>query len=302
MTVTELLEEEIRNSELMKELPSCYFCGDPIVKMNGRDADSIYIHHISYVPEVKVSSHHSCHASYHSTHVANIPYSSMKKEFIENLDEKVICYFCGDEVIKMRGLGVKSLVIHSLDGNHYNWAPGNKVPCHRGCHGKYHFEGDKNPSRRPEVSRKISATKIKNSSGLESNKKGWPVRREKYGPSGVRDPEARRQKISDALKGDNNPMKDPDVAKRSGERTRGKIGVERSKESVKTRHERYGSSWCKDPDCMRGDNNPAKRPEVRVKISRNNPMNNPESVLKIWVTRRARYGPSGRRLKQKGEA
>lgn len=40
-----------------------------------------------------------------------------------------------------------------------------------------------------------------------------------------------------------------------------------SKKAWITRYERYGPTGFKDPNCMKGDNNPAKRLEVRKKIS-----------------------------------
>lgn len=49
-----------------------------------------------------------------------------------------ICHFCGEEIIDKFGDDSRSLVFHSLDGNHENWDPTNKVPAHRGCHSKWH--------------------------------------------------------------------------------------------------------------------------------------------------------------------
>lgn len=48
-----------------------------------------------------------------------------------------ICYFCGEEISE-RGRHRESLTMHSLDGCHENMDPTNKVPCHKGCHLKYH--------------------------------------------------------------------------------------------------------------------------------------------------------------------
>lgn len=66
------------------------------------------------------------------------------------------CHFCGESIIKMSGKDSDSLLIHSLDGNHNNWDPKNKVPVHRGCHSRFHISGNKNPMERPEARKKLS--------------------------------------------------------------------------------------------------------------------------------------------------
>jgi len=55
------------------------------------------------------------------------------------------CYFCREEVTDIEGRTDESLVIHSLDGDHENWAPENKVPAHNNCHCSFHNAGEKNP-------------------------------------------------------------------------------------------------------------------------------------------------------------
>ncbi len=57
-------------------------------------------------------------------------------------DGKIYCYFCGDEVTILNGKIKKSLVNHSLDRNHNNWNPNNKVPAHLQCHSTYHSYSD----------------------------------------------------------------------------------------------------------------------------------------------------------------
>lgn len=57
------------------------------------------------------------------------------------MDLPKLCYFCGEEIVK-RGRESDSLCVHSLDGNHDNWDPDNKVPTHKKCHTEYHA---KNP-------------------------------------------------------------------------------------------------------------------------------------------------------------
>lgn len=66
------------------------------------------------------------------------------RKLIEGLKRPILCYFCGKEITKLEGLDVDSLVFHSLDGNHDNWDPQNKVPAHHRCHLRYHTKG-KNP-------------------------------------------------------------------------------------------------------------------------------------------------------------
>jgi len=51
------------------------------------------------------------------------------------------CHFCGKPVIKKNGREADSLLFHSLDLNHDNWAPENKTPSHKGCHAKFHQTG-----------------------------------------------------------------------------------------------------------------------------------------------------------------
>lgn len=41
------------------------------------------------------------------------------------------CYFCGKTILE-------DLVVHSLDGDHENWDPANKVDAHRSCHSGFH--------------------------------------------------------------------------------------------------------------------------------------------------------------------
>jgi len=66
-----------------------------------------------------------------------------------------ICYFCKGDITTF-GMKSESLCFHSLDGNHNNWDPENKIPAHKNCHLRYHNEGDKNASKRSEVREKMS--------------------------------------------------------------------------------------------------------------------------------------------------
>lgn len=69
----------------------------------------------------------------------------------------LICHFCGKKIVKY-GRESESLCIHSLDGDHDNWDPSNKVPAHKGCHGKYHKEGT---HQLEETKQKLSKSQIR---------------------------------------------------------------------------------------------------------------------------------------------
>ena len=56
------------------------------------------------------------------------------------------CHFCGEEVVKLDGKTGDAIHIHSIDGNHENWDPANKVPTHCACHISYHNLGEKSHS------------------------------------------------------------------------------------------------------------------------------------------------------------
>lgn len=71
-----------------------------------------------------------------------------KEEIIENFEKPLRCYFCGELITIMEGKKAESFAGHSLDGNHWNFEPENKVPTHRGCHSQWHSTGDRNPKRR----------------------------------------------------------------------------------------------------------------------------------------------------------
>jgi len=48
----------------------CYFCGKPIIELNGKGKNSLIVHHVNgddsdNSPENRVFSHHSCHTTYH---------------------------------------------------------------------------------------------------------------------------------------------------------------------------------------------------------------------------------------------
>lgn len=64
-------------------------------------------------------------------------HSDTTKYQILQLQKPLDCYHCNNLII-VRGVTREGLVFHSLDGNHNNWSPENKVPVHRKCHPKVH--------------------------------------------------------------------------------------------------------------------------------------------------------------------
>jgi len=56
-------------------------------------------------------------------------------------DGLIRCHFCERIIIKLEGRESESLNIHSLDGNHENWDPDNKVPIHKKCQDRHHNLG-----------------------------------------------------------------------------------------------------------------------------------------------------------------
>lgn len=64
---------------------------------------------------------------------------SMSDDGIRTLIHKpAVCYFCKDVITQYEGVYGDSLAIHSIDGNHDNWDPDNKVPAHMKCHISWH--------------------------------------------------------------------------------------------------------------------------------------------------------------------
>ncbi len=56
-------------------------------------------------------------------------------------DGLIRCHFCEEPITRLEGRASESLHIHSLDGNHKNWDPANKVPSHHRCHNIHHHLG-----------------------------------------------------------------------------------------------------------------------------------------------------------------
>lgn len=61
-----------------------------------------------------------------------------KTKLLKTFSIPLLCYFCGLEVTVLNGKAPESLCFHSLDFNHDNWSPENKVPAHKKCHNSYH--------------------------------------------------------------------------------------------------------------------------------------------------------------------
>ncbi len=186
-------------SLITQEVLICHFCTKPITTINGHDSDSLLMHHITYIPEVKAPAHCGCHARYHATHPNHptdpaVEYRKRFKRLIKN-GEDIFCYFCGEQVIKMNGADFDSLLIHSLDGNNSNWGPSNKVPTHRGCHTKYHATNIwADPDYRTRLSpaiREGQRRRFKNPGDREicitQAKNAWITRRRRYGEDGFSD-------------------------------------------------------------------------------------------------------------------
>jgi len=147
------------------------------------------------------------------------------------------CHFCGEEITKY-GKESRSLAFHSLDRDHDNWVPENKVPAHYGCHIGFHNHSKKGNQHSEETKKKISNARTVEERS-ESAKKMWKTRQEKYGPSGMKDPESFIRALSERIKGHKN-----------SEETRRKISnarpietwSEAAKKGWRIRREKYGPS------------------------------------------------------------
>ncbi len=73
-----------------------------------------------------------------------------RQKIIKGFKPPILCVFCGKEITELKGQGSKSLALHSLDGNHDNWDPANKVPVHIACHTGFHVY-QRMEKRHPEL-------------------------------------------------------------------------------------------------------------------------------------------------------
>jgi len=72
-------------------------------------------------------------------------------QLVENFQKPIRCAHCGEEITDLDGTrDPQSLAIHSVDGNHENWNPMNKMPMHLECHSSFHNAGEKNPRYKGE--------------------------------------------------------------------------------------------------------------------------------------------------------
>ena len=76
--------------------------------------------------------------------------AKQKEEMIASFEKPLKCFFCGGLITVMTGKTWKSFVGHSLDGNHNNFNPENKVPTHRGCHSSWHSSYPENRNNKKE--------------------------------------------------------------------------------------------------------------------------------------------------------
>ena len=68
-------------------------------------------------------------------------YEQKRPRELASLQGNFYCCFCGEEIMKLSGKDSDSLAIHSVNGDHNDWTPENKVAAHISCHGRYHNIG-----------------------------------------------------------------------------------------------------------------------------------------------------------------
>lgn len=177
------------------------------------------------------------------------------------------CHFCGEEIVKKYGRESESLCFHSLDGNHDNWDPANKVPAHIKCHTSFHKKGEPHPwmkgnkhhMKRPE--NRARHSKVMKARGA---KKVVATTRERYTPEEIS--EFGRKGVQTRLK-----HHGPEEVKEQGKR--GWI----------TRRKRYGSTGFKP-----------LTPEEKKKDY----LRRSEAAKKGWKKHRELHGPTGMKPKE----
>lgn len=80
-------------------------------------------------------------------HYQRVRRKKQKQEMIDGFEKPLKCFFCRKPVTVMTGKTWKSFVGHSLDGDHDNFDPDNKVPTHRGCHSSWHSSDPENRNK-----------------------------------------------------------------------------------------------------------------------------------------------------------
>ncbi len=159
------------------EMEICYFCGELITKFNGLEKDSLVIHHLNHnrgdnSPENLSPAHQGCHISYHNK--GSHPSKSLRTQLLEKYGESISCSFCGEPIIKLRRRDSDSLVIHHINGDQNDNYLENLTPTHFKCHLVYHNKGNQYAK-------------------------------------GYKHSEKRLKQLSEAVKGDKNPAKRPEV-------------------------------------------------------------------------------------------
>lgn len=157
-----------------------------------------------------------------------------------------------------------SLSFHSLDEDHNNWDPANKVPVHHSCHRRYHTTGDKNPSKLPGVGAKISKAltgrpRPDMAGDKNPNKRPEVAAKISKALKGRLHTEEHNQNISKAMKG---RKLSEQHRQNISEVRRGENGA--AKRGWKTRYERYGPT--------------GRRPRPQINLNHNQEEVNSESV------------------------
>lgn len=177
------------------EFEVCYFCGEPIVKLKGKDSDSLCKHHLNgnhhdNRPGNKVPAHFGCNTAYHNT-LRGLRSSISKEEHIRKVyGDNIICHFCGEPIVKLNGQCTDSFCEH-----HISYEPEVIVPAHKGHHISHHHK-DKTVSveTREKIRRanlgenhpfygKHRSEKIKQRM-RDSQRRSWIKRKRKYGSAG----------------------------------------------------------------------------------------------------------------------
>lgn len=225
------------------EVEICHFCGEPIIKLNGRDAESLCEHHLNgnhydNHPENVVTAHFGCHAFYHASKDNRRPRITKEEGIRKAYGDNIVCFFCGEPIIKLFGNNSDSFMEH-----HISYDPEVVEPSHFGCNRSYHTKGKNNPMyRNSELAEKGWINRKEEYGPSGGQDKVWSTRRERYGSSGVRHSEKQHQRTwatRHRLYGPTG-LKDPEARYRALRETMIKTGA--YKKGWITRKERYGPS------------------------------------------------------------
>lgn len=122
-----------------KFLRKCRFCG---VEANNENDLQLFKLDKNY-PHGRQNVCKKCDAEDRRKHYYDIKEKlkpiKRQRDLISNSPKPLRCYFCKENIIKLFGeFSGDHLVFHSVDGDHNNWEPINKVPAHSSCHISYH--------------------------------------------------------------------------------------------------------------------------------------------------------------------